>query len=262
MTERKKSKARLYENLGIAAAGLGGAGLGVNLGVKALRGRVRRMRVRNAAKAVGGAAATYAGTVAATYGVAFAALLANAAKNARRAGHHVNPHVILDHTKHLKNLGLTGKERTKAQVKKVFREAAFKHHPDRGGDAERMKDILNSYDAVKNSHWHHKLAHLKGYSMENFWTGFEKEAANARAIAEVGGLGVLALPSIQKLRGKPMNEDTAAKLEVLGLGTLAAPELHHLGGAAWKKIAPKLVPKAQGGIKNFVKKHIEPYTKG
>lgn len=63
--------------------------------------------------------------------------------------------------------------------------------------------------------------------MENFWDGFEKKAVNWGHIgstgAELGGLGVLAAPSVQRLRGKPMKDNTAAKYEVAGLGALAAP---------------------------------------
>lgn len=50
--------------------------------------------------------------------------------------------------------------------------------------------------------------------------GFFKKA---NAAAELAGLGMLAVPSIQHLRGKPMSEDTKSKLEIAGLGTLAAP---------------------------------------
>lgn len=105
--------------------------------------------------------------------------------------------------------------------------------------------------------------------MNNFWSGFEKRGSGWSTAAELGGLGVLAVPSIQKLRGKPMDEDLAAKMEILGLGTLAAPYLGHLahqgGGKLWEKVAPKVVPKAESGInglKGIFKKHIQPHMKG
>jgi hypothetical protein len=63
--------------------------------------------------------------------------------------------------------------------------------------------------------------------MEQFWTGFEKRAVDwghvGSTAAELGGLGVLAVPSVQHLRGKPMNENTSAKMELAGLGALASP---------------------------------------
>lgn len=62
--------------------------------------------------------------------------------------------------------------------------------------------------------------------MKEFWQGFEKKAAiNWGHAAELGGLGILAVPSIQSLRGKPMEEKHKDIAEVAGLGTLAAPYL-------------------------------------
>jgi serine kinase of HPr protein (carbohydrate metabolism regulator) len=56
---------------------------------------------------------------------------------------------------------------------------------------------------------------------------FKKMAAGfVRGAVEVGGLGTLAIPSIQHLRGKPMDESTSHKMEVAGLGTLAAPYIY------------------------------------
>jgi hypothetical protein len=58
---------------------------------------------------------------------------------------------------------------------------------------------------------------------------FPKLASGALGHAvELGGLGILARPSIQKIRGKPMTESSTAKHELLGLGTLAAPSAYHL----------------------------------
>ncbi len=45
---------------------------------------------------------------------------------------------------------------------------------------------------------------------------------------ELAGLGILARPSIQKLRGKQVSHANEAKHELLGLGTLAAPSAYHL----------------------------------
>lgn len=59
--------------------------------------------------------------------------------------------------------------------------------------------------------------------MQNFWLGFEKKASGWATAAELGGLGTLAIPSVQQLRGKKMKDSTTSKLEIAGLGTLAAP---------------------------------------
>lgn len=64
----------------------------------------------------------------------------------------------------LSNIGATGKEKTKAEVRKKFRDAAFKSHPNRGGDEEVMKGLNSSWEVIKNDPWFHKLAFnvLKG----------------------------------------------------------------------------------------------------
>jgi hypothetical protein len=69
--------------------------------------------------------------------------------------------------------------------------------------------------------------------MEKFWSGFIKKASTA---SELAGLGMLAVPSVQHLRGKPMKEDTTAKMEIAGLGTLAAPYAWSAGKKLLRKI--------------------------
>lgn len=34
------------------------------------------------------------------------------------------------------------------EIKKAFRELAFKHHPDKGGDPEKMKLVSSAYDIL------------------------------------------------------------------------------------------------------------------
>ena len=50
--------------------------------------------------------------------------------------------------------------------------------------------------------------------------------------AEVGGLGVLARPTIQKMRGKEVSEKSEHAHELAGLGILAVPSAIHLGHMA------------------------------
>lgn len=124
-----------------------------------------------------------------------------------------------------KDLGLSGDEKTKSEVRKAFHNLARKHHPDIGGDPEKMKKINAAWEDIKNGSWFNKLAMESG-----FWQGFVK---SANAAAELGGLGMLAIPSIQSLRGKPMKDSTKDKLEIAGLGTLAAP---YVAGMAKKLV--------------------------
>ena len=48
--------------------------------------------------------------------------------------------------------------KTKAEAKKVYREAARKHHPDMGGDPEKFKKLSTDWEGIENSEWFHKLA--------------------------------------------------------------------------------------------------------
>jgi hypothetical protein len=64
--------------------------------------------------------------------------------------------------------------------------------------------------------------------------------------AELAGLGTLAAPTIQKMRGKPMSEENTNRAELGGLGVLAAPSAISMG----KTIAGKLK-----GVGKAVAKH-------
>src|ERR1700677_802443 len=37
------------------------------------------------------------------------------------------------------------------EIKKAFRRAAIEHHPDRGGNEEKFKEINEAYEVLKNS---------------------------------------------------------------------------------------------------------------
>merc|ERR1719158_1972934 len=37
-----------------------------------------------------------------------------------------------------------------AELKKAYRKAAMKHHPDKGGDPEKLKEINEAYDVLKD----------------------------------------------------------------------------------------------------------------
>src|SRR5512144_454582 len=67
----------------------------------------------------------------------------------------------------------------------------------------------------------------------------EKLAVGALGHAtELAGLGILAKPSIDKIRGKEVDERKAAKYETAGLGVLALPsavELAHKAVTKMKK---------------------------
>lgn len=61
---------------------------------------------------------------------------------------------------------------------------------------------------------------------------------SAEHLTEIGGLGVLAAPSVADLAGSPMDSHTSHMFELGGLGVLAAPSAIHAVNS-FKK-APKL----------------------
>lgn len=105
------------------------------------------------------------------------------------------------------------------------------YHKLNGRTVKRKIDPLSIKNEVVVA-WDHKRQALRSFKMERikhmeknaFWDGFGKQANH---LAEVAGLGTLAAPSIQALRGKPMKEHNAHKVELAGLGILAAPSIAH-----------------------------------
>lgn len=82
---------------------------------------------------------------------------------------------------------------------------------------------LLAFDHKRNDIRSFKLEGIKHMEKAAFWKGFEKKAWHGAA--ELAGLGTLAAPSIQAMRGKPMSEKAKNRAEVAGLGILAAPTI-------------------------------------
>jgi len=70
-----------------------------------------------------------------------------------------------------------------------------------------------------------------------FWEGFEKRGSNLTHLAEIGGLGILAAPSIMELSGKKVSPKAYHAAEIIGLGTLMAPSLSYMGSKMRRRIA-------------------------
>lgn len=64
----------------------------------------------------------------------------------------------------------------------------------------------------------------------------EKISSIAEQAMDLGGLGALALPTIQKMRGKPMSEKNTQRAELGGLGILAAHPAYELGKKGLSKL--------------------------
>ena len=142
-----------------------------------------------------------------------------------------------------RDLGISGTETTKAEVKKRYHEMARKHHPDHGGKTEDMQRVNMAWDEIQQDPWFHKLAFWRA-NMNSFWNGFEKKAAEDpiskwETPAELAGLGTLMAPSIRELRGKPMTHRGLHGTELAGLCILAAPYAAKAGRWAYNKLKPK-----------------------
>jgi DnaJ-class molecular chaperone len=44
-----------------------------------------------------------------------------------------------------------GKDASADEIKKAFRRAAIEHHPDRGGDEAKFKEINEAYEVLKDT---------------------------------------------------------------------------------------------------------------
>lgn len=55
----------------------------------------------------------------------------------------------VDTEKFYKNLGIS-KEATQNDIKKAYRKSAMKHHPDKGGDPEKFKEITKAYETLSD----------------------------------------------------------------------------------------------------------------
>lgn len=55
----------------------------------------------------------------------------------------------VDNNKFYELLGVS-KEADASEIKKAYRKAALQHHPDRGGDAERFKEISKAHEILSD----------------------------------------------------------------------------------------------------------------
>lgn len=85
----------------------------------------------------------------------------------------------------------------------------------------------NPLRAAASGVLHAKLAGVVGTVAKHVGEAAGKTGPWGHA-AEIAGLGILARPSIQKLRGKQVSHRSEAGHELVGLGTLAAPSAYHL----------------------------------
>jgi len=116
------------------------------------------------------------------------------------AGHHPQrhqPRKNVDTTKYYEILGIS-KDATAAQLKKAYRKLCMKHHPDRGGDENKFKEINKVYEVLSNK----EKREL-----------YDKGGEEAVEKGSVGGGDPFDLFR-SKPRGKKKGQDAVAKLTV------------------------------------------------
>lgn len=57
------------------------------------------------------------------------------------------------------------------EIKSAFRKLAAKHHPDKGGDEKKFKEINEAYDTLKNTQKRQEYDTMRKYGSRNFGQG-------------------------------------------------------------------------------------------
>lgn len=132
------------------------------------------------------------------------------------------------HVEHLNELIAHNKASPEQRSVRIrYHKLSTKRHVNRAVSPLALNGkLLVAFDHKRKAVRTFRTDRIKSMEKTAFWKGFEKKAG---AAAELAGLGMLAVPSIQSLRGKPMEEHTKDKFELAGLGTLAAPYVHSVG---------------------------------
>ena len=96
------------------------------------------------------------------------------------------PSARADTTKFYEILGVS-KEASQAEIKKAYRKLAIQHHPDKGGDEEKFKEITRAYEVLSDEE---KRAQYDQFGEEGIQDG-GMGGGHARDIFETlfGGMG-------------------------------------------------------------------------
>jgi len=125
-----------------------------------------------------------------------------------------------------------------------------KNQLDMGKKVEEEHVGKDEPQAAKEIAKDHLEENPKYYSkLKKMEEGFKKSASFGSHIAEMAGLGILAVPTIQEMRGKKVSAKAKHTAELAGLGTLAIPSAVEMG----KNIASKSKPYLMKMLKGFKK---------
>ncbi len=129
--------------------------------------------------------------------------------------------------KHLQKMTIHNKENkdNRKSVHITYKKMNGRTVKRRISPLEVRGNLVIAYDHKRDALRSFRHERIKDMEKSAFWLGFEKGASAFAHGAELAGLGTLAIPSIQALRGKPMGEHKSHKYELAGLGILAAPSV-------------------------------------
>lgn len=132
---------------------------------------------------------------------------------------------LVSYVKETKNKNIQFGKDEKEKINPAAERLALKYNTGSGRDWDRhYSGILKEKSTHGAKNWNEAIS--------NYEAKLEKKASmseNLTHAAELGGLGILAAPSIKKLMGgKEMSDHNKHITEVAGLGVLAAPSLTHV----------------------------------
>ena len=118
-----------------------------------------------------------------------------------------------DTTKLYESLGVT-KDASTADIKKAYRKLAIQHHPDKGGDEEKFKEITKAYEILSDSE---KRSQYDQFGEEGVQDGGNGGGGHARDIFETlfGGGGGRGGGRGGKRKGQDVAHGIKATLEQL-----------------------------------------------
>jgi molecular chaperone DnaJ len=116
-----------------------------------------------------------------------------------------------------------GKDSSKAEIKKAYKKLAIEHHPDKGGDAEKFKEISEAYavlsdDTKKNQY--DQFGHAgfdQRFSQEDIFRGADFSGIFDELFRGQGGFGGGIFDSIfggSQGRGEERGGDLQAEIEI------------------------------------------------
>lgn len=150
-------------SFGAGAGAVLGGGVGAAAGDKENRGRNALLGAAAGAGLGAGGGALYKGSQKAVASGAATQAAPHVSGLPARAGAAKSVEDIADHAKIREQAHkVLGQHSTKADYKKSFRGLARTHHPDRGGDVDKFKELNEAYSAWQNHPDFQKLSSYFG----------------------------------------------------------------------------------------------------